>query len=482
MSPSTLPARSSTRPVGTRRAFLGLTGALGVVGLSACATAGTTGASDSSNGVSDGGAATVSDDPENPFGLDAGEFTAFVFDGGDGVPHLDFTEGMFTEKFPEVVTEIVRTEDLSTLQPQFVNGTPPELFQNSGAGSLDATTLATNGQLASLEDLFAAPSWDDPTITVEESLNPGVREAGTINDQLVGLNTVQYAYSIWRDSALFEEKGWEMPTSWDDLLDLSADIKAEGIYPWAFTGMHPYYFEEGVFQPLVAKFGGQEVWKNVDNLEDGAWQQDAIRQAAEAVMQLRVDNLILPGVAQMNHTQSQTAWLNHEAAFIPVGAWLENEMKSAIPEGFTMVAAALPSPDPALADLLPNNPGAGWFVPERAANRPAAFEFLRALLSKDASRNYADITNSVTMVKGAHEGQDLSQAFTTITEAIDKSNAVEPWQVVKFNSWYPSMSEETRAALMALALDDLDVDGFIDRCQKKADETKKDSAIVKQTR
>lgn len=389
------PARSAPHP-SSRRSFLGLAAALGTAGLSACATGGAHGGADSESS----GAPTSQD---NPFGVDGGEFSAFVFDGGDGVKHLDFTQELFEEKRPEVTTKIVRAEDLSTLQPQFVNQTPPDLFQNSGAGSLDVNSLATNQQLASLDDLMAAPSWDDPSITVEESLNPGVREAGTVGDQLVGLNTTQYAWAIWHDAALFADKGWEMPRTWDELMALSATIKADGIYPWAFTGMHANYFEQGVFQPLVAKIGGQEVWRNVDNLEDGAWQQDAIREAAEAVLQLRTDELILPGVAQMTHIQSQTSWLNHEAAFIPVGAWLENEMKSAIPEGFELTATALPAPEESLADLTPNNPGGGWYVPADASNRPAAFEFLRALLSRESAQNSAELTNAVTMVKGAHD-------------------------------------------------------------------------------
>ena len=473
-------APGSAGPGTTRRALLGLAGALGAAGLSACATSGAPGAD---AGGSDGGSAGAAEtSPENPFGVAGGELKAFVFDGGGGVPYLDLTEQLLEEKHPELEADIVRTEDLSTLQPQFVNGTPPDLFQNSGAGALDITSLTANGQLASLEDLMAAPSWDDPEVTVEESLNPGVREAGTVDGTLVGLNTVQYAWALWHDAALLEEKGWEAPTTWDELMSLCAEIKADGIFPFAFTGQHANYPDEGILQPLVAKIGGQEVWRSIDNLEDGAWQQDAVREAAEALLQLRTDELILPGVAQMTHVQSQTAWLNHEAVFIPVGAWLENEMKSAIPEGFRMTAAALPSPDPTLADLTPNNPGSGWFVPEGAANKPAAFELLRALLSKESSQNYAELSNSVTIVAGAHDDQQLSDPFTTLTEMIERSNAVEPWQVVKYPTWYPAMAEETRAALIALLLDDLDVDGFLARCQKAADQVAGDDAIAKQTR
>lgn len=421
----TTPAPAAPGSAGTgttRRALLGLAGALGAAGLSACATSGAPGAD---AGGSDGGSAGAAEtSPENPFGVAGGELKAFVFDGGGGVPYLDLTEQLLEEKHPELEADIVRTEDLSTLQPQFVNGTPPDLFQNSGAGALDITSLTANGQLASLEDLMAAPSWDDPEVTVEESLNPGVREAGTVDDTLVGLNTVQYAWALWHDAALLEEKGWEAPATWDELMSLCAEIKADGIFPFAFTGQHANYPDEGILQPLVAKIGGQEVWRSIDNLEDGAWQQDAVREAAEA----------------------------------------------------------LPSPGPTLADLTPNNPGAGWFVPEGAANKPAALELLRALLSKESSQNYAELSNSVTMVAGAHDDQQLSDPFTTLTEMIERSNAVEPWQVVKYPTWYPAMAEETRAALIALLLDDLDVDGFLSRCQKAADQVAGDDAIAKQTR
>ena len=75
------PARSAPHP-SSRRSFLGLAAALGTAGLSACATGGAHGGADSESS----GAPTSQD---NPFGVDGGEFSAFVFDGGDGVKHLD---------------------------------------------------------------------------------------------------------------------------------------------------------------------------------------------------------------------------------------------------------------------------------------------------------------------------------------------------------------------------------------------------------
>ncbi|MGD7705882.1 N-acetylglucosamine/diacetylchitobiose ABC transporter substrate-binding protein [Microlunatus sp. Y2014] len=468
-------------PFTSRRGFLRSAGlATGAVALPTLLAACATSANQPAAGESKAAGGPV--DPANPFGVTAGETEAVVFAGGNGVEYLDTALKLFSDKHAGAQIKVTTTQDIGSLQPRFVNQNPPDTFQNSGAKALDATALTGNGQLAELEDLMSAPSWDDPDATVEETLGAGARLAGTIDGKLVGFNFVQYAWGFWHDAALFTERGWEVPTTWEDLMTLCAKIKSEGIAPLAFTGMHPYYVTNGMLQPLVAKIGGQDVWKSVDNLEEGAWHQDAIIQAVDALRQFRTDDFILPGVAQMTHIQSQTAWLGHQAAFIPVGAWLENEMRSAIPEGFALTATALPGPGGERSDLTPNNAGAAWYVPAQAKNMAGAKELLRSLVSKEVARKFAEMTNNVTVVKGAHDDQDLGPAFASISTMIKKSDAVEPWQPVKFGSWYKSLDTEAAAALMAVMLGDLDAKGFADRCQKKADEVKADSKIKKLTR
>src|SRR5699024_4755369 len=123
-------------------------------------------------------------DPDDPFGASKA-LESVVFDGGNGVEYLDLTKKVYLDAHPDIDVTITKTQDLSTLQSQFVNQTPPDLWQNSGAKALDVTSLTLNEQLAELDDLMAAPSWDNPDVTVEESLNGGVREDGTVNGKLV---------------------------------------------------------------------------------------------------------------------------------------------------------------------------------------------------------------------------------------------------------------------------------------------------------
>ena len=58
--------------------------------------------------------------------------------------------------------------------------------------------------------------------------------------------------------------------------------------------------------------------------------------ALNATEKLVKDGLTLTGSATLSHTESQQAWLDGKAAFLPVGTWLENEMKKTIPADFKM--------------------------------------------------------------------------------------------------------------------------------------------------
>ena len=292
------------RPFIRRAAAIGLGAAASSSILAACATGG----GDTASSPASAGPALTTD-AANPFGAQASApLDVVIFNGGFGDAYAKFTEGLYTRKFADSAVKHTATQDISSLQPRFVAGNPPDVIDNSGAKALDNTTLAANGQLSDLIDLFAAPSYDDAKVTVKNSLIDAVVDAGTIGDKVYQLNFVQSAWAMWYDAKLFAQKGWKYPSSWDDMLSLCETIKSGGaMAPWVYTGVFPQYLQQGVFHPMASKLGGQDVWKPVDNLEDGAWEQDGIKQALDALYQLKTGGFLLPGLASMTHTESQTA-------------------------------------------------------------------------------------------------------------------------------------------------------------------------------
>jgi N-acetylglucosamine transport system substrate-binding protein len=182
----------------------------------------------------------------------------------------------------------------------------------------------------------------------------------------------------------------------------------------------------------------------------------------------------MPGTEALNHTESQTEWLKGKAAFIPCGTWLENEMRSVIPEGFEMVIADVPGPGNAIIAEADET----FFVPAHAKNPEAGMEYLRCFLSKAGAAFFAQNVGSIFPVKGGTEGVDISAAMESALAAVDAAGN-EVSGRPKFISWYNDLGTEMKNNLGSLINGRITPEEFVDVVQAKADEVADDPDIPK---
>src|SRR5262249_60038055 len=116
------------------------------------------------------------------------------------------------------------------------------------------------------------------------------------------------------------DKGWSQPTSWDAFLAQLADIKKAGITPYGYAGANASYYQYTVILTHAAKIGGQEVLKNIDNLEDGAWKQDAVKQAAAAGAEVGAKDSDKE-FEGLKHNDGQRQQAQHKGAYHQRGRW-----------------------------------------------------------------------------------------------------------------------------------------------------------------
>ncbi len=277
--------------------------------LAACASGG------DDAGTGGGGADKTA---ENPFGVKAADpLDVVIFKGGYGDEYAKFHESLFKKKFGESAIKHTGTTEITpTLQPRFNGGNPPDVIDNSGAKMLPVSTLASSGQLADLTPLLDAASIDDPAVKVRDSIEPITLEAAQQAGKPAVLNYVLTVYGLWYNKKLFTEKGWEPAKTWAEFLALCETIKKAGIAPLAHQGKHPYYIGQ-ILLDMAVKHGGKDVIKAIDGLEPNAWMHPSIKLAAEALLELKKKDYILKGTEGLDHIQSQTAWNQGKAAFIP---------------------------------------------------------------------------------------------------------------------------------------------------------------------
>ncbi len=420
----------------------------------------------------------------NPLGVDpTAPLDVFIFKGGYGDDYAINVNTMYNNLYPDAKITYTGTQKLGAqLQPRFIDGSPPDIIDNSGADNLDNTVLVSEGQLADLSDLMAAPSYDTEGQTFAETLVPGSQDSGVYDGKQQVLNYALSVYGIWYSSTYMQTNGYTYPETWDDFLNLCEQIKASGTAPFITTGVYPQYLQLFMFNSMLWKQGGEAAVNSIDNLEDGAWRQPAVKAVLDALYQLAERDYFAEGWEGLTHTESQGEWLQGKAIFLPCGSWLENEMKGLIPDGFEMVV----SPTPSLAgDVIPfagiaSDAGEGFIVPSDGANVQGGKEWARLLFSMEGARFFSENTKSLTVVNGAAEGLDLGTAFKSTQDAITASGG--DTYVARYGDWYKDLMDEAKQAMADLMQKKITVDEYIDTVQDAADTIKSDDSIPKFTR
>ncbi|MCM2576964.1 N-acetylglucosamine/diacetylchitobiose ABC transporter substrate-binding protein [Streptomyces meridianus] len=454
-----------------KAAALGLVTVPAMSALSACATSG------GDDRKVEKGKKTDS----NPFGVnEKAGLEVVIFDGGFGTQYAKDAAKDYEKKYGAV--KLKATQDIQPLlQPRMVGGTPPDLVDNSGAKAMDAATLIAKGQIADLTPLLDAPSYDDPDKKVRDILVPGTIEMGQYgDDKCYRLNYAFTTYGVWYSKKTLEDNGWEYPKTWDEMLALCAKAKKKGIAGWTYAGKYPYYIAFALY-PFIAKIGGSDVIKAIDNLEPNAWKHDAVLKAFEAYYELEAKGYILKGTPGLDHIQSQTQWTKGKALFIPNGSWVENEAKATTPKDFEVTMAppsSLDSSDKMPFETIWAKADEPFIVPKQAKNVEGGLEMLRVMLSKKAAQNFAELVSSLTCVQGATDGMDLPPGLASSSQALKDAgdNVVNP----RIRDWYQTLDKEKIGGILAeMMAGRMKPKEAVSAIQKAADETAKDDSIKK---
>jgi N-acetylglucosamine transport system substrate-binding protein len=465
-----------------RRAFLRISGtaaaALAAGSLASCGADGTS--AESQQGDDSPGSPDVQPDPANPLNVPADEpLETVIFKGGYGDQYVIDAQKIYQAQFPDAeITHYGGQELGKQLQPRFISGDVPDLIDNSGAGNLPMAALVADGQLMDLTPLLDAPAVGVDGKTVRETLTPGVVDLGSFGGTPYALYYAYVVHGIWHSRSLFDDNGWPEPETWDDMLDLCAEIKSSGMAPWTYQGKNPGYILTPILM-AAAKAGGLDVLKNIDNLESGAWTDPSMMAAAEAFYRLVESEYILPGTSGMTHTQAQTYWAQGDAAFIPCGSWLESELGDITPEGFDMVVTTTPAVTS--SDALPNTAIRGmgsepYIVPSQAKNPMGGMELLRIMLSPESATNFTDQTQTLTSVAD-YEPSDPGTGLTSVREALAASG--EDTFFWLYNQWYSELSSSVNENTSLLMTGEVNPDEWAQLCQDAADTVRDDESVTK---
>ncbi|MEU4573244.1 N-acetylglucosamine/diacetylchitobiose ABC transporter substrate-binding protein [Nonomuraea sp. ATR24] len=451
--------------------------------LSACATAGGGGTPSSAAPAT---TLAASADPKNPFGVDPNKpLEVTIFSGGYTDAYAkEIHEPLYKKAFPGATIKHNATQQIGIqLRPRFVSGDAPDVINNSGPESMDLVALAGQGHLADLTVLFDAPSYDDPSKKVRDTVTPAVITNAKIDGKDLVLNYTVSHRALWYNARLFEQKGWTVPKTWAEFTALGEQAKKEGIVLFAYPGQVGPYYQTWNMLYTAAKIGGNQVIIDIDNLVDNAWLADPVKKAVAAWVdiQAKYGDKAYFG---LDHTQTQVKQLQNKVLFYPTGSWIENEMVKDIPDDFEYAIAPIPDVTP--SDVMPYGAiqvgvGENFVVGAKGKNPQGGLEYLRIMLSKEGAKGFTQKTQNLTVVNGAAEGVDLPAALRSAAKAQDAAgqNIITD---ARFEGWYKELFDYATEQMNVVMAGRSTPEEFCVNVQKKADEIKKDSKVSKQTR
>ena len=193
---------------------------------------------------------------------------------------------------------------------------------------------------------------------------------------------------LFYNAGLFEEKGWTVPATWDEMWELGDKAKAEGIslFTYPTTG----YFD-AFFYALMYSVGGADFFNKATNYEEGIWDTEEAKMCFDIVAKLAsYTEPTTPAQANdQDFTKNQQLVLDNKALFMPNGTWIVSEMAEAPrADGFAWGMTALPA-----VEAGGDGYSYTWFeqawIPGGAEHQDEAKQFLAFLYSDAACEIFA---------------------------------------------------------------------------------------------
>jgi raffinose/stachyose/melibiose transport system substrate-binding protein len=184
--------------------------------------------------------------------------------------------------------------------------------------------LAKAGQLLPLDDFVESEGWGDIFV-------PWALSLGKVEGSLYSLPHEQETLVLYYNKTVFEEHGWQPPTTTEELMSLSAQIAEAGVIPFAHTNAEWRPTNEwfvGEFFNHIA--GPPKVYQALTG--EVTWEDPDFLTALNLLNEMQQNGWFMGGLDIYYTTASAdatAAFANGEAAMKIEGTWLIGDLNTA---------------------------------------------------------------------------------------------------------------------------------------------------------
>ena len=328
-------------------------------------------------------------------------------------------------------------EAMTILKTRFIKEDQPDII--GIGGDINYSNFLDSDMLMDISDFDGLADVKQSYLDILENLE-FVPTEGTY-----AVPYVANAAGILYNKDMFEENGWEIPTTWDEFLTLLDTIQASGQQPLYF-GFKDTWTCLAPWNALAVGLAPEDTCRNVN--AGATTFTDEYRETAEKCLELVSYGPDDPFAYGYN--DACTAFANGESAMYPIGSYAVPQILSVNPE-MNIDSFVMPGNEDPSENTLNSGVDLMFAVTEACENKDAALEVIDFLLEDENIQAYIDDQNAIPCKTGDFQ---LASELDGMTSFIEAGNMTD-YQ----DHYYPS--EMAADALIQTFLINEDVDEFL---------------------
>ncbi len=336
-----------------------------------------------------------------------------VYNGGYGYEWLDAISKEFMSQTGIRVSFDPDSAILQKIDQQLTGKTNYDIFMSHG---INWQNYASRDLLANLDDLYDEVVDTKTGKKFVDRFNNGSAELSRYKnsngeEHYYKVNWTQGAGGLIYNVDMFNEHGWSVPETYDQLLSLCEQITASGIKPFAWAGggnSRDYYWDYLIYE-WWAELDGKDnfnewlTYKGPDGTYRNGYQnydpngrgenfKKAFGMWYDLIAKHPEYSNDKPWGA--NLIDAQTEFFNERAAMIPYGQWGKREIQNNFGDKFNFEVKFMRTPKAkAESDYYNFMVGFGdsIIIPENSPNKEIAKQFIKFLQTEWACKKFVEL-------------------------------------------------------------------------------------------
>ena len=267
---------------------------------------------------------------------------------------------------------------------------------NMGADLVQIYDIGTrfmidSGWVIPMQDMIDSEGYD------VSDLEPNITAYYTVDDKLYSMPFNSSTPILYYNKDMFEEHGWEVPTTWTEFTNLCDQIQSEGIQPLYF-GFKDTWTTLAPWNAIAVSLCDSDLTYQVNSGETTF--AENYREVAEKEKALLAYGQKDP--VSQGYNDACTAFARGTSAMFTIGSYAISQIKSVNPD-MNIGSFVFPANEDADKNVLNSGNDLMFCVMKDCKNKEAAYEVLSYMLEDENVKKYLNAQSAVPCKKGDFE-------------------------------------------------------------------------------